>query len=340
MLAYLLRRALTLLFVLFGLAVLIFIIARIVPGDPARIALGPLATATQVTELREEMGLNASFPVQLWSYLSGLAQGDLGKSLLTSRPVMEDIRGALPATFELVLVTIVLQIVVSIPLGIMAAIYRNMWVDNVLRVVSLIGVVTPGFVLAIMLQLIAAHYLGFLPITGRLDGGIDFNANITGLLLIDGALKGRFDVVLDAMRHLLLPAIALSAAGIGQVMRITRTAMIEVASRDFVEAARAYGIPERVVTFRYMLRVASVAPLTILGLEFASLIGNAFIVEFVFSWPGIASYGVRTIMQKDLNAVIGVVLVSGVFFVVANLAIDLVLGLLDPRHRLRAERET
>ena len=340
MLAYLLRRALTLLFVLFGLAVLIFIIARIVPGDPARIALGPLATANQVSELREEMGLNASFPVQLWSYLSGLARGDLGKSLLTSRPVMDDIRGALPATFELVLVTIILQIVVSIPLGVMAAIYRNMWVDNVLRVVSLIGVVTPGFVLAIMLQLIAAHYLGFLPITGRLDGGIDFNANITGLLLIDGTLKGRFDVVLDATRHLLLPAIALSAAGIGQVMRITRTAMIEVASRDFVEATRAYGIPERVVTFRYMLRVASVAPLTILGLEFASLIGNAFIVEFVFSWPGIASYGVRTIMQKDLNAVIGVVLVSGVFFVVANLAIDLLLGLLDPRHRLRAERET
>tara|TARA_B100001094_G_scaffold89926_1_gene85931 strand:+ start:170 stop:1192 length:1023 start_codon:yes stop_codon:yes gene_type:complete len=338
MLSYLLRRALTLLLVLFGLSILIFIIARIVPGDPARIALGPLATATQVEELREEMGLNASFPVQLWSYLSGLAQGDLGKSLLTSRPVMDDIRGALPATFELVLVTIILQIFISIPLGVMAAIYRNTWVDNLLRVISLIGVVTPGFVLAIMLQLVAAHYLGFLPVTGRLDGGIDFEANFTGLLLIDGTLAGRFDVVLDAIRHLFLPAIALSAAGIGQVMRITRTAMIEVSSRDFVEATRANGIPEKVVTFRYMLRVASVAPLTILGLEFASLIGNAFIVEFVFSWPGIASYGVRTILQKDLNAVIGVVLVSGVFFVVANLTIDIILGFLDPRHRLRAGR--
>ena len=338
MLSYLLRRALTLLLVLFGLSILIFIIARIVPGDPARIALGPLATATQVEELREEMGLNASFPVQLWSYLSGLVQGDLGKSLLTSRPVMDDIRGALPATFELVLVTIILQIFISIPLGVMAAIYRNTWVDNLLRVISLIGVVTPGFVLAIILQLVAAHYLGFLPITGRLDGGIDFEANFTGLLLIDGTLAGRFDVVLDAIRHLFLPAIALSAAGIGQVMRITRTAMIEVSSRDFVEATRAYGIPEKVVTFRYMLRVASVAPLTILGLEFASLIGNAFIVEFVFSWPGIASYGVRTILQKDLNAVIGVVLVSGVFFVVANLTIDIILGLLDPRHRLKAGR--
>ena len=338
MLSYLLRRALTLLLVLFGLSILIFIIARIVPGDPARIALGPLATATQVEELREEMGLNASFPVQLWSYLSGLVQGDLGKSLLTSRPVMDDIRGALPATFELVLVTIILQIFISIPLGVMAAIYRNTWVDNLLRVISLIGVVTPGFVLAIILQLVAAHYLGFLPVTGRLDGGLDFEANFTGLLLIDGTLAGRFDVVLDAIRHLFLPAIALSAAGIGQVMRITRTAMIEVSSRDFVEATRAYGIPEKVVTFRYMLRVASVAPLTILGLEFASLIGNAFIVEFVFSWPGIASYGVRTILQKDLNAVIGVVLVSGVFFVVANLTIDIILGLLDPRHRLKAGR--
>jgi len=153
-------------------------------------------------------------------------------------------------------------------------------------------------------------------------------------------VHGRWDVFGDAIRHLLLPAIALSAAGIGQVMRITRSAMIEISGRDFIEASRAYGIPERVVTLRYMLRVASVAPLTILGLEFASLIGNAFIVEFVFSWPGIASYGVRTILQKDLNAVIGVVLVSGVFFVVANLVIDILLGIIDPRNRIREGQAT
>lgn len=338
MFIYLFRRAATLLLVLLGLAILIFVIARIVPGDPARIALGPLASADQVAGLREEMGLNDPYPVQLWTYLTGIVRGDLGKSLLTSRPVMDDIRAALPATFELVVFTIIFQICVSIPLGVIAAIYRNTWVDNVLRVMSLLGVVVPGFVLAIVLQLVAAHYLGFFPVTGRLEPGIEFSADVTGLLTVDGLLAGRFDVVWDAMRHMFLPAVALSAGGIGQVMRITRTAMIEVASRDFVEASRAYGIPERVVTFRYMLRVAAVAPLTILGLEFASLIGNAFIVEFVFSWPGIASYGVRTILQKDLNAVIGVVLVSGVFFVVANLAIDLLLGILDPRHRLRARR--
>ncbi len=332
---YLTKRALSLLMVLLGLAVMIFIIARIVPGDPARIALGPLATAAQVEELRQEMGLNDPIHIQLWHYLSGLAQGDLGKSLLTSRPVMDDILQALPATFELVLATVVLQIVISIPLGVLAAYYRDTWVDNVTRVVSLIGVVTPGFVLAIILQLLASYYLTIFPIAGRLDPGLEFQASTTGLLLIDSVIAGRLDVFVDAARHIFLPAIALSAAGIGQVMRITRSSMIEVGSRDFVEAARAYGIPERVVTFRYMLRVASVAPLTILGLEFASLIGNAFVVEFVFSWPGLASYGVRTILQKDLNAVIGVVLVSGVFFVIANLTIDALLGIIDPRHRIR-----
>ncbi|HBG99055.1 MAG TPA: peptide ABC transporter [Rhodobacteraceae bacterium] len=337
MLPYLLRRAASLMLVLFGLAILIFVIARIVPGDPARIALGPLATDQQVVELRAEMGLDDPFLVQLWTYLSGLAQGDLGKSLLTSRPVIDDIMAALPATFELVLFTIVIQIALSIPLGVLAAVYRNTWIDNVTRVMSLIGVVTPAFVLAIILQLLAAYYFGFFPVTGRIDPGIAFEADRTGLLIVDGMLAGRWDVVGDAIRHLILPAVALAAGGIGQVMRITRAAMIEVASRDFIEASRAYGVPERVVTFRYMLRVAAVAPLTILGLEFASLIGNAFIVEFVFSWPGIASYGVRTILQKDLNAVIGVVLISGVFFVVANLVIDILLGILDPRHRLRAK---
>lgn len=335
MVVYLAKRASSLLLVLCGLAVLIFVIARIVPGDPARIALGPLATSDQVAQMRGEMGLDDPFFVQLWHYLVGLTQGDLGKSLLTSRPVMSDIMQALPATLELVLFTIVLQISISIPLGVLAAVYRDSWVDNITRVLSLIGVVTPGFVLAILLQLAASYQFHFFPITGRLDPGLGFSADFTGLVLIDSLITGRVDVFGDALRHIILPSIALAAGGIGQVMRITRSAMIEVGGRDFIEAARANGIPERVVTFQYMLRIACVAPLTILGLEFASLIGNAFVVEFVFSWPGIASYGVRTILQKDLNAVIGVVLVSGVFFVTANLFIDILLGIIDPRHRLR-----
>ncbi len=335
MATYLAKRAATLLLVMFGLAVLIFVIARIVPGDPARIALGPLATPDQVAELRREMGLDENFFLQLWNYLVGLAQGDLGTSLLTSRPVMQDILQALPATVELVFFTIILEIGLSIPLGVMAAVYRDTWVDNVSRILSLIGVVTPGFVLAIILQLVASYQLQFFPVTGRLASNLEYEASKTGLILLDSVLDGRWDVFKDALRHIILPSLALAAGGVGQVMRITRSSMIDVSRRDFIESARAYGVPEWVVTFRYMLRIAAIAPLTILGLEFASLIGNAFVVEFVFSWPGIASYGVRTILQKDLNAVIGVVLVSGIFFVIANLLIDILLGILDPRHRLR-----
>jgi peptide/nickel transport system permease protein len=152
---------------------------------------------------------------------------------------------------------------------------------------------------------------------------------------VDSLLKGRLDAFADALSHIFLPSLALSAAGIGQVMRITRSSMLDIARRDHVETLRSFGVPDRVITLKYMLRLAAIAPLTILGLEFASLMGNAFIVELVFAWPGFASYGVRAILNKDFNAVMAVVLMSGLFFVVANLAIDLVIGLIDPRLRVR-----
>ncbi|MFD2015193.1 ABC transporter permease [Vibrio olivae] len=185
------------------------------------------------------------------------------------------------------------------------------------------------------MQLIASLGWFGLPVTERLSSSLTFSADFSGLLLIDSVLQGRFDVFIDALQHILLPAIALSAAGIGQVMRITRSSMIEFSHRDHVETLRACGVSKRVVNFKYLLRLSASAPLTILGLEFASLIGNAFVVEMVFSWPGVASYGVRSILHKDFNAVIGVVLVSGVFFIVANLMIDFVIGLVDPRVKLK-----
>ena len=330
---YLLRRALGFAFVLFGLAVVIFVIARVVPGDPARIALGPLATQEQVQQLHIEMGLDRPAIVQFGAYIGGLLHGDLGQSLVTNRSVAKDIGEALPATLELVLLTLLLIVTVAMPLGMLAARRHNSAVDNISRIVSLLGVVTPGFVVAILLQLLAASSGRFLPLTGRLSPDVVFNANLTHMLLPDALLHGRFDVFADALVHLVLPAIALSASGIGQIMRITRSAMLDIARREHVETLRSFGVPGRVIALKYMLRLASVAPLTILGLEFASLIGNAFVVELVFSWPGIASYGVRAILSKDFNAVMGVVLTSGLFFVVANLIIDLAIGLIDPRLR-------
>lgn len=330
--SYLLRRAVGFAFVLLGLSVVIFVVARIVPGDPARIALGPLATPEQVAQLREEMGFSKPAVVQYVDYIGGVLQGNLGKSLLTSRAVSSDIAQALPATLELVLFTLLLIAVLAVPLGVLAARWHNSGIDNGSRLVALLGVVTPGFVVAILLQLFASHY-HFFPLTGRLSQGLGFVPDITGLALVDSLLKGRLDAFADALSHIFLPALALSAAGIGQIMRITRSSMLDVARRDHVETLRSFGVPDRVITLKYMLRLAAVAPLTILGLEFASLIGNAFIVEMVFAWPGIASYGLRAILNKDFNAVMAVVLVSGLFFVVANLLVDLLVGLIDPRLR-------
>ncbi|KHQ52837.1 ABC transporter permease [Mameliella alba] len=335
---FLLRRIVGFAGVLLVLALMIFILARVVPGDPARIALGPTASAEQLAELREEMGLDDPLPLQFVNFLGGAIRGDFGNSLISGRPVAEEIAGLLPATLELVLATLIIMLALGLPLGILAARYRNSWFDAVLRIVSLAGVTMPSFLFAILLQLGAAYYLTDWPILGRMSREFSDFSGATGLLTVDGLLAGRLDITLDALRHLAFPALALSMSGIGQIMRITRSAMIEHQRRDHVQTLRSFGVPGRVVTFRYLLKLSAIAPLTIMGLEFASLIGNAFVVEMVFSWGGFASAGLEAVMQKDLNAVMAVVLVSGCFFVVANLLIDILIGLIDPRLRMKEAR--
>lgn len=337
-LAFLVRRVLWSLLVLVGLSIVIFAIARIVPGDPARMALGPTATAEQVADLRADLGLDRPIVEQYGRFIAGLARGDLGRSLLNERPVASDIRDTFAATFELVLFTIMLAFAFGVPLGVAAARWKDRWPDNLVRVFAIFCAVTPSFFLALLLQILAGYVLHILPTTGRLPPSMDFAADITGIVTIDGLLRGRLDVVLEGLRYLLLPSIALAAATMGQIARITRSSMIDVASQDYIEASRAFGVPERVRVFKYMLRPSFVPPLTIMGLEFASLIGNAFVVELVFAWPGMAAYGIRTILQKDLNAIMGVVMVSGVFFVLVNLLIDVLVGFVDPRVRIRGRR--
>lgn len=337
-LLFLIRRLLWSLLVLVGLSMVIFAIARVVPGDPARMALGPTATQQQVADLQEKLGLDRPIIEQYGLFVAGLARGDLGRSLLTERPVNDDIRDTFAATFELVISTVILAFIFGVPLGVAAARWKDQWPDNLVRIIAIFSAVTPSFFLALLLQILAGYVLHILPTTGRLPHSMAFSADITGLLTIDGLLKGRIDVVLEALRHLLLPSIALAAATMGQIARITRASMIDVASQDYIEASRAFGVPEPIRVFKYMLRPSFVPPLTILGLEFASLIGNAFVVELVFAWPGMAAYGIRTILQKDLNAVMGVVMVSGVFFVMVNLVIDVLVGFVDPRVRIKGTR--
>lgn len=332
------RRVLWSILVLVGLSIVIFAIARGMPGDPARLALGPRATQEQVADLNSKLGLDRPLYEQYGMFVSGLVQGDLGRSLLTERPVNDDIRDTFAATFELVLATITIAFVLGVPLGVAAARWKDKWPDNAVRIIAIVSAVTPSFFLALLLQILAGYVLHILPTTGRLPPNMAFSPDITGLMTVDAILHWRWDVFGEALRYLLLPSIALAAATMGQIARITRASMIDVSSQDYIEAARAFGVPERLRVFKYMLRPAFVPPLTISGLEFASLIGNAFVVELVFAWPGMAAYGVRTILQKDLNAVMGVVIVSGVFFVVVNLLIDLLVGFVDPRVRIRGRR--
>ena len=334
----LIRRLAGFVLVMFVLSLMIFVLARIVPGDPARMTLGPSATQEQVDQLRQRMGLDQPVIVQYGRYIGNALQGDLGQSIVTGNPISKDIAAFLPATLELIVATVFIELLFAIPLGVITARYRNSWIDNAGRLFSLIGVTIPAFLFAIALQLLAARFVPSWPILGRVDYNLGAPTGPTGFLLIDSILGGRSDVFLSALAHLTLPAIALAMAGIGQITRITRSAMIDNLRRDHVLTLKSFGVPDPVIVFRYLLKLSSIAPLTIMGLEFASLIGNAFVVEMVFSWGGFASYGLTAILQKDLNALMAVVLISGVFFIVANLVIDIIVAIIDPRLRLAEAR--
>ncbi|TMJ05347.1 MAG: ABC transporter permease [Bacillati bacterium ANGP1] len=332
---FLIQRVLLSVLVLLGLSILIFMIARVIPGDPARIALGPLASRSQIEALRAQMHLDEPLYVQYAYYLAGLLRGDFGESLYTHRAVAIDLRDLFPATLELVFYSGLLMVVIGVPLGIVAAVWRDRWVDHTVRLVSLAGVVTPAFVWAIVLMLVFAYALGVLPVAGRLSPGLVPPSAATGTVTLDALLAGNLRAYLDFLRHLILPSVSLSLAGVAQAARLTRASMVDVAGRPYIEAARAFGISESRIALKYMLKPSMIPTVTILGLDFAALLGNAFLVESVFAWPGIARYGVEVILRKDLNAIVAVVMIMGLFFVVINFCIDMLVGYLDPRIRLR-----
>jgi len=327
------KRLGTSLLVLFGVSMLIFAIARIIPGDPARIALGPNATADQVATLRAALHLDDPVWVQYGYFLRDLFHGDLGQSLYTNRPVTTDIAQFLPATLELVVMAGIMMVAIGLPLGILSARYRGGLADNAIRLVSLLGVSAPSFVWAVILMLLFAFYLPLFPIAGRISD-IYTIAPKTGFLLVDTLLAGRIDAFADALRHILLPAFALALSGIGQAARLTRANMVETYDRPFIEMARSYGIPERRIATRYAFKPSLIPSLTIIGLDFAAMLGNAFLVEAIFAWPGLSRYGVAVILRKDLNAIVGTVLIVSATFLIVNIIVDLLIALINPRIRL------
>ena len=327
------KRLGTSLVVLVGVSMLIFAIARVIPGDPARIALGPNATAEQIAALREKLHLNRSLPEQYGYFVGDLVHGDLGTSLYTNRPVTSDIAQFLPATLELIFVSGLMMVCLGLPLGVLSARYRNSWADNLIRLVSLLGVSAPAFVWAVILMLIFAYFVPLFPIAGRISDTMTVQP-VTNFLFIDTLLAGNFAAFGNALWHVLLPAFALALSGIGQAARLTRSNMVETYSKPFIEMARSYGFPENKIANRYAFRPSLIPSLTIIGLDFAAMLGNAFLVEAVFAWPGLSRYGVAVILRKDLNAIVGTVLIISAMFLAVNVVVDLMIAFINPRIRL------
>lgn len=327
------KRLGTSLIVLIGVSLLIFAIARIIPGDPARIALGPNATPEAVSALSEQLHLNEPFVAQYVYFLRDLSRGDLGVSLYTNRPVTSDIVQFLPATLELVLVSGLMMIIFGFALGILSARYRGSWVDHAVRLVSLLGVSAPSFVWAVILMLVFAYMLPVFPISGRLSDLHQIPV-ASGFLLVDTLLAGDLNAFANAASHLVLPALALALASIGQAARLTRSNMVETYCKPYIEMAEAYGFaPWRIAT-RYAFRPSLIPSLTVIGLDFAAKLGSAFLVETVFAWPGLSRYGVAVILRKDLNAIVGTVLVISAMFLIINVIVDLLIAVVNPRIRL------
>ena len=323
------------LIVLIGVSMLVFVIARVIPGDPARIALGPNATTGQVEQLRARLHLDEPIAIQYGHFLSQIARGELGISLYTNRPVTRDIAQFLPATLELVIVAGLLMIAAGLPLGILAAHYRGRWPDLLIRIFTLATVSAPGFVWAVMLMLVLAFFVPLFPVAGRISDSIEIT-RFTGFLTIDTLIAGDFAALANVLHHLVLPAIALALSGIGQAARLTRANMVETFDKPFIEMARAYGFAPSRIARLYAFKPSLVPALSIIGLDLAALFGNAFLVEAVFAWPGLSRYGVAAILRKDLNAIMGTVLIIALAFVIVNIIVDLAVAFLNPRIRLSA----
>jgi peptide/nickel transport system permease protein len=335
---FLFRRLIYSIFVLLGLSMVIFVIARVMPGDPARMAVGERAPQWVVDRLREQMHLNEPLPVQYWYWLTDALHGDFGLSLVTQRSVTNDILEFFPASLELVLFSGVFSAIGGIGLGMLAARYKDTWGDSAVRLFSYFGIVTPSFVFAILFILLFGWILKWLPIIGRISEQIKAPPMVTGLMTVDSLLAGQLGTFLDAIKHLILPSLALALGAIAQESRITRSTMADNISKDYVASAHALGIPDRTVFGRFLLKPSLIPTVSILGLDIAATFSNAFLVELIFNWPGLARYGMQAMLHKDLNAISAVILVLGAVFVIVNIVVDLIVAQLDPRIRLSAAR--
>ncbi len=330
---FVLRRGLGLLAVLLAISVMTFVLARVVPRDPARLIAGPRANQQAVEALRERLGLNGSIVEQYFRYMAGLLRGDLGMSFSTKRPVLQDLLTFFPATAELTLSALVLSLLVGIPLGVLSAARKNSLLDYVGRFLSTLGVSLPPFWVALLGQLVGYYFLAILPVGGRLSQGVAPPPTITGFYTLDSLLAGQLDVFWNALWHLLLPAFVLSFGVIAVFMRIMRASMLDVLNQDYIRVARAKGLRWGAVITRHAFRNALIPTITIVGLQIGLLMSGSFLTESILQWPGLGLYAANALLAADYNATMGVTLVVATIYTVANALVDIAYGVIDPRLR-------
>lgn len=329
---YILRRLLQLVPVLLGISLLVFTFLHLIPGDPAVTMLGDRATPEALETLRERMGLNQPLPLQYLSFVGNLLSFDLGSSIFTGVPILSEIGLRWPATFELSVVAMLIALMLGIPAGVVAAVKKNSWVDNLTMSGSLLGVSMPVYWLGLLLVYLFAVNLQWLPPSGRIGVNVGYSFEpITGFFLFDALIQGNLSALGDILAHLILPAITLSTIPLAIIARITRSAMLEVLSQDYIRTARSKGLKELMVIGKHALKNAMLPVVTIVGLEFGTLLGGAILTETIFSWPGIGSWIYGGILQRDYPVVQGGVVFVAFVFVLINLLIDISYAFFDPR---------
>lgn len=335
MMSFILRRCAGLLLVLLGVSVITFTLTQLVPIDPAAAALGQNARDEQIEAFRQQYGLDRPPLEQYVTYMGRLIQGDLGISIRTRRPVADDLRDFLPATIELALAAMVVAIMLGISLGILAAVRRDSWFDAAARIFSLAGGSLPIFFLGLLVLAIFYNRLRWLPGPGRLDAVLQPPTRITGMYTIDSLLTGNWTVLRNSLAHLILPAVTLGYFSTAVLLRMTRSAMLEVLNQDYIRTARAKGLRDNTVLLRHALKNAMIPVLTTIGITFGGMLSGAVLTETIFAWPGLGRYATSSATSLDFPAVMGVTIVAAIVYPVVNLLVDVGYHALDPRIKLR-----
>mgnify|MGYP002563937990 CR=1 FL=1 len=328
--SYTIRRLGSLIPVLLGMALIVFMMIRAIPGNPAQTILGQQATATAVAALTKDLGLDKPWHIQFWSYLKGLLSGDLGVSLRTRQPISQEVWPYLAATMELALVAMIVAVFIGVNAGIISAWFQNSSFDYIAMIVALIGVSMPIFWLGLMEQYVVALQFDLLPTSGR-DNIRDPVQAITNLYLIDTLIAGRFDQFIEVIKHLILPGFALATIPMAIIARMTRSSMLEVMRSDYIRTARAKGVKMFWVVYSHSLKNALIPVVTVIGLQTGLLLGGAILTETIFGWPGIGTYIYDAISYRDYPVIQSGILVVAFLFVMINLFVDLLYAAIDPR---------